>query len=150
MSVGAVHVELRGQREADGVCPGAERRNLLRSARLLLAELIARYPEHTEASLLESFVQPLQGLVLWSQPAAGSDVDDESWPARELCKVEHASVQSWHLQVVDTHTACENAAHGRCIPCGQRSRGARRSAVWSSSLRSLTPCPSNSSARRIR
>jgi hypothetical protein len=97
MAVGTIHVELRGQWEADVVLPGAERRNLLRTARLLLAELITRDTDHTEASWLESFVQPLQGLVLWSQSATGSDVDHERYPPRELRKVEHASVQRLHL-----------------------------------------------------
>src|SRR5712691_9631080 len=97
MSVGAVHVELRGQWEADVVLPRAERRDLLRTARLLLPELITRGTDHTEASWLESFVQPLQGLVLWSQSAAGSDVHHGRCPPRELRKVEHSSVQRLQL-----------------------------------------------------
>src|SRR6267378_4558780 len=52
MSVGAVHVDLRGQREGDGVLLRAEGRDLLRCAGLLLAELITRHPDHAEASWL--------------------------------------------------------------------------------------------------
>ena len=116
MSVGAVYVELCGQWEADRVFLRAERRNLLRTARFLLAELIARYTDHAEASRLESFVYALQSFVLGSQPAVGSDIDDERRAARELGKVEHLAVQSLHLEVVDTHAGNENAASRLCIP----------------------------------
>jgi hypothetical protein len=148
MSVRAVYVELCGQWEGYGVFPRAERRDLLRTARLLLAELIARYPDHTEASGLESFVYALQSFVLGSQPAAGSDIDDERRAARELRKVERASVQSLHLEVVDTHAACENAASRLCIPSEIERSEAQCGLELELSL--LDPCPSSSSARRIR
>src|SRR5438445_7448306 len=77
MPARAVDVELLRQRKRDVVRPGAEARNLVSGARLLLTELVARNSENGESAVTVLAEHTLQRLVLRRQPTGRGNVDQQ-------------------------------------------------------------------------
>ena len=76
----AVDLELLVEREGHSVGQRTKLFDLLRRARLLPAELVARKAEDHEALVGVLLVQLLEAGVLRREPALGSDVDQEQGP----------------------------------------------------------------------
>ena len=74
MATVAVHLELRSERERDPVGRVAELRDLVRGARLLLEELVARHAEHREPAVAVLAVQADEPFVLRGEAALAGDV----------------------------------------------------------------------------
>src|SRR6201995_218866 len=101
---GAVHLDLLEYREGDPVRGRAELGDLLRRARLLTAELVAREAHHRQPARGELLVQLLQGGVLRGQPALRGHVHYEqrrAWRGRAERGV--LAVQSLHRYVEYRH-----------------------------------------------
>src|SRR5258706_5968840 len=98
-----VDVNLGEQRERDPVVHRAELADLLRRAGLLLAELVAREPGHSEPALGQLVVEPLHALVLRRQPALGCHVDDQYRRAGEIAEGGWISAQSLKSNVLHGH-----------------------------------------------
>jgi hypothetical protein len=73
--IGPLDLDLLREREGDAVRGGAELSDLLRGARLLAAELVARYAKDGERGV--GLGEPLQSGVLRRQATPGGDVDDQ-------------------------------------------------------------------------
>ena len=73
----AVDLDLGGDGKAHPVVALAEGADLLVPARLLVAELVAREPDHGKAALPVGPVQLFQSLVLRGQTALARRVDDQ-------------------------------------------------------------------------
>src|ERR1700694_599153 len=73
MAVGAVHLELRAQREAAVVVAAAERRDFRLAAGFLCRELVAGETHHGEVLLPQLAVQLLQPGILRRQAAAAGE-----------------------------------------------------------------------------
>ena len=99
----AVDVDLLEHRERDAVGARAERGDLLRRARLLTTELVAREAEHGEALVAVGALQALEPLVLRGEPALRGHVDDERHLALVVVQVGVAAVECLDVVVVDAH-----------------------------------------------
>src|SRR5262249_45221915 len=75
--VGAVHLDLREERERHLVLRGAELADLGFVARFLMAELGTRKPQNRESLGPLLPVERHESAVLWREAALARDVDDE-------------------------------------------------------------------------
>src|SRR5437899_11219461 len=77
MLFGAFDMDFVKKREGHVVLGRTKLFDFLVVARLLRAEIVAGKSESREAPFVLLFMDGFQGLVLWSIPAFGSDVDDQ-------------------------------------------------------------------------
>ena len=111
-----VHVDLAEEREADVVVRRAERTNLVRIARLLATELVAREAENGEAALHVLTMQRFETLVLRREAALARRVHDEQDLSAIVVQGLVGSIEGLDLEFVGkggTHGAAPLARGGR-------------------------------------
>ena len=84
MGVQAVDLGFGEHREGDAVVVGAELPDRPLVARLLMAELVARETQHSEAPVTKPPMQLFQPRILRREPAFAGDIDDEHRIAVEV------------------------------------------------------------------
>src|SRR5690606_33663729 len=104
---GAVDLDLGEHREADVVGQRAEIADLVRIARLLVAELVAGKAEHHQALVAVVAPELLQPGVLRGETALAGDVDDQQDLAAPVRKRLLAAVQGGGVEIVG------GGGHGR-------------------------------------
>src|SRR5262249_25902934 len=96
-------LELGEHREGDTVVPLAEGLDLLRRARLLPSELVAREAEHGESLARKVLLEALEACVLRRESAFAHHVHDQRDRAAVLPEIGRAAVEALRLQVVERH-----------------------------------------------
>ena len=96
---------------------GMNAANLVGAARLLLAELVARKPQHAQPACGELLVQRLEPFVLRREATLAGRVDDEQHVALVLLQRHRLTAQCLDLVVVDAHLLSIEASANQRKPC---------------------------------
>src|SRR6267143_317585 len=100
VAVGAVHLQLRAQREAHLVVGAAEGGDFRLTAGFLRGELVAWEPHHGEVLLLQLALQLLEPGVLRRQAAAAGDIHRERHLALQRSQQVRGAVDPTHCNIV--------------------------------------------------
>src|SRR4051812_44710514 len=105
MTVALLGLHLLEHREGDLVLGRTKLADLLRAARLLLAEIVARKTEHGKAATLVPLVQRLEPRILRGVAAVARDIDEERHLTAEALETRRFTFESFDGHVVDVHAA---------------------------------------------